>query len=430
MSHASPGRRQVAVVGAGVAGLTAAYLLQRGSDVTLYEAQGRLGGHAHTHDVAAAGRALAVDSGFIVYNERTYPTLCRLFRELGVRTRPSEMSMSVRCEGCGLAYAGARGLAGLIVQPTSVFRARYLAMLAQIPVFYRHARDLLSDAGDRQHTASPGPTLGQFLAAGRYSKYFVRHFAVPLVSAVWSCGPQVVTEYPARYLFAFLAQHGMLHVRRSVPWRTVEGGSRSYVEAVAKELCAVRTSAPVRSVCRHASGAAIRDEADTIREFDAVIIATHADQALRLLAHPSSAQRAVLGAFTYSRNETVLHTDGSVLPSRRAAQASWNYVQRSCAPARGQVQISYDMNRLQRLEVPAQVVVTLNGDERIRADRVLATMVYEHPIYTPAAVAAQAGLPSLNDGVLAFAGAYHGWGFHEDGCRSGVAAAHSLGVTW
>jgi len=429
VSHASPGRRQVAVVGAGVAGLTAAFLLQRGSDVTLYEAQGRLGGHAHTHDVAAAGRALAVDSGFIVHNERTYPMLCRLFRELGVRTRPSEMSMSVRCEGCGLTYAGARGLAGLIAQPTSVFRASYLAMLAQIPVFYRHARDLLA-GGDGQDAASPGPTLGQFLAAGRYSTYFVRHFAVPLVSAVWSCGPQAVTEYPARYLFTFLAQHGMLHVRRPVPWRTVEGGSRSYVEAVAKELHAVRTSAPVRSVHRHARRAAIRDEADAVREFDAVIIATHADQALQLLAGPSAAQRTVLGAFAYSRNQTVLHTDGSVLPGRRAAQASWNYVQPSCAPARGQVQISYDMNRLQRLRAPAPVVVTLNGGQRIRADRVLATMVYEHPIYTPAAVAAQAGLPSLNDGVLAFAGAYHGWGFHEDGCRSGVAAARSLGVTW
>jgi uncharacterized protein len=253
---------------------------------------------------------------------------------------------------------------------------------------------------------------------------------VPLVSAVWSCGPQVVTEYPARYLFTFLAQHGMLHVRRSVPWRTVEGGSRSYVEAVAKELHAIRTSALIRSVHRHACGATIRDEADTVREFDAVIIATHADQALRLLASPCSAQRAVLGAFAYSRNVTVLHTDGSVLPARRAARASWNYVQPSCAPARGQVQISYDMNRLQRLGAPAPVVVTLNGDERIKADRVLATMVYEHPICTPAAVAAQAGLASLNDGVLAFAGAYHGWGFHEDGCRSGVAAARSLGVTW
>jgi predicted NAD/FAD-binding protein len=371
-----------------------------------------------------------VDSGFIVHNEHTYPMLCRLFCELGVRTRPSEMSMSVRCEGCGLTYAGARGLAGLVAQPTSVFQPSYLAMLAQIPVFYRHARGLLASTRHGHAAASPGPTLGQFLRTRRYSTYFVRHFAVPLVSAVWSCGPQVVTEYPARYLFAFLAQHGMLHVRRSVSWRTVEGGSRSYVEAVAKELHAVRTSAPVRSVRRHAHGAAIRDEADTVREFDAVIIATHADQALHLLAAPSSAQRAVLGAFAYSRNKTVLHTDGSVLPGRRAARASWNYVQPSCAPARGQMQISYDMNRLQRLGASAPVVVTLNGDERIRADRVLATMVYEHPIYTPGAVAAQAGLPSLNDCVLAFAGAYHGWGFHEDGCRSGVAAARSLGVTW
>jgi len=434
MSRTAPARRQVAVIGAGVAGLTAAYLLQRGSDVTLYEEQDRLGGHAHTHDIAVADRALAVDSGFIVHNERTYPMLCRLFRELGVRTRPSEMSMSVRCEGCGLVYAGARGLAGLVAQPTWVRRPSYLAMLAQIPVFYRHARSLLANAGDGagsgQAAAVPGPTLGQFLAAGRYSAYFVSHFALPLVSAVWSCGPQMVSEYPARHLFTFLAQHGMLHVRPSVPWRTVEGGSRRYVNAVARELHAVRTSAPVRSVRRHACGAAIRDVADTVREFDAVVIATHADQALRLLADPNSTQRAVLSAFAYSRNQTVLHTDESVLPGRRAARASWNYVQPSCAPARGGVQISYDLNRLQRLGAAVPVVVTLNGGERIRTDRVLATMVYEHPVYTPAAVAAQAELPSLNDGVLAFAGAYHGWGFHEDGCRSGVAAARSLGVTW
>jgi predicted NAD/FAD-binding protein len=418
------------VVGGGVAGLTAAYLLQRGYDVTLYEAQARLGGHAHTHDIVSAGRALAVDSGFIVHNERMYPMLCHLFRELGIRTRPSEMSMSVSCGGCGLAYAGARGPAGLIARPTWVFRPSYLSMLAQIPVFYRRARDLLVTAGEGGDAAGPGPTLGQFLAAGRYSAYFVHHFAVPLVSAIWSCGPRVVTEYPARYLFTFLAQHGMLRVRRSVSWRTVVGGSRSYVEAVGKELNSVRTSAPVRSVSRQARGVVVRDEGDSVREFAAVVIATHAGQALRLLSAPSPLERAVLGAFTYSANDAVLHTDGSVLPSRRGARASWNYVQPSCSPTQAGVRISYDMNRLQGLGAATPVVVTLNGGGRIRADRVLATMVYEHPIYTPAAVAAQIRLPSLNDGVLAFAGAYHGWGFHEDGCRSGVAAARSLGMTW
>jgi len=430
MSYASPGRRQVAVIGAGVAGLTAAYLLQRESDVTLYEAQDRLGGHAHTHDVIAGGRSLAVDSGFIVHNEREYPMLCRLFRELGVATMPSEMSMSVRCEGCGLAYAGGRGLAGIVASPSVGHRRSYLAMLAQVPLFYRHARELLADNANGAAAASPDLTLGEFLSAGRYSTYFVRHFAVPLVSAVWSCGPQAVTDYPALYLFTFLAQHGMLQVRRSASWRTVRGGSRCYVEAVAKELHAVRTSAPVRAVSRRARGAAIRDEADIIREFDAVVIAAHADQALQILDEPTVAQRTVLGAFRYSRNETVLHTDGSELPRRRGARASWNYVQTSCVQSCGRVHVSYDMNRLQRLGAADPLVVTLNGGQRIRPEQVLASMVYEHPIYTPAAVAAQAGLPALSDGVLAFAGAYHGWGFHEDGCRSGVAAAQSLGVTW
>ena len=430
MNGPSRGSRQVAVVGGGVAGLTAAYILRQGSDVTLYEAQDRLGGHAHTHDVPCDNQVLAVDSGFIIHNERTYPMLCRLFGELGVRTRPSEVSMSVSCEGCGLSYAGARGPAGLIAQPARAFRASYLSMLAQVPAFYRRARDLLASYGRSRDATAMGPTLGQFLASGRYTAYFVQHFAVPLVSAVWSCGTAVVTEYPARYLFTFLAQHGMLHVRRSAGWRTVEGGSRTYVETLAGKLHAVRTSAPVRSVQRHGSGVAVRDQADTIREFDAVVIATHADQALCLLADPTRDQRAVLGAFTYSRNETVLHTDASFLPARRAVQASWNYVQPSCAPGHGPVRISYDLNRLQRLGATGPIVVTLNGDHGIRAERVLATMAYEHPIYTPTAVAAQTRLPALNDGVLAFAGAYHGWGFHEDGCRAGVAAARSLGAEW
>jgi uncharacterized protein len=423
-----PRPRQVAVIGSGVSGLTAAYLLRHDADVTLYEADDRLGGHAHTHDVWVPGRALAVDSGFIVHNERNYPMLCRLFRELGVRTTPTQMSMSVRCEQCGLAYAGARGFAGLVGQPRCVTRPRYLALLAHIPVFYRNARDLLS--GGCGHADYPEPTLGQFLASGGYSEYFIGHFVMPLVAAVWSCAPGEAEAYPARYLFTFLDQHGMLQIRRMIPWRTVEGGSRSYVEAIAKNLAAVRMSAPVRAVRRHARGAVVHDDSGTARDFDAVVVATHADQALRLLSSPTAAQRAILGAFTYSRNETSLHTDESVLPRQRAIRASWNYVQSSCAPALTSARISYDLNRLQRLSSPVPMVVTLNGRDRIQADRVLATMMYEHPVYTPAAVAAQADLGSLNDRVLAFAGAYHGWGFHEDGCRSGVLAAQSLGARW
>jgi predicted NAD/FAD-binding protein len=415
--------RRVAVVGSGVAGLTAAYLLQRHAEVTLYEADDRLGGHAHTHDVESAGRMLAVDSGFIVHNRRTYPNLLRLYEELGVATRPTEMSMSVRCEGCGLEYAGGRGPAGLFAQARASADPRYLALLAQVPMFHRRARRLI-EGGDE------ASTLGDFLRAGRYSRYFVHHFAIPVVAAVWSCAPDRALEYPARYLFTFLANHGALTVKGSPTWRTVVGGSRSYVERAAKNLTAVRTATPVRGIRRTSTGVAVRDDADAVDQFDAVVVATHADQALRLLEDATPAQRRVLGAFGYSRNETVLHTDGSVLPRAKGARASWNYLLPTCEPVPGAVRVSYDMNLLQGLDAPEPHVVTLNGDARIRPERVLARTVYEHPIYTPAALRAQRELPSLNDGVTAFAGAYHGWGFHEDGCRSGVEAAASLGVPW
>lgn len=419
-------RRRVAVVGSGVAGLTAAYVLQKQADVTLFEAAGRLGGHAHTHDVLGVdGRLLAVDSGFIVHNERTYPFLRRLFDELGVQTQPSEMSMSVRCAGCGLEYAGARGVAGLFAAPSSLVRGRYLRLLAEVPRFHRRARRLLADGAAGDHVS-----LQAFLAEGGYSRYFVGHFVTPLVSAVWSCAPQTSREYPARYLFEFLANHGMLSVSGSPQWRTVVGGSRSYVDRVAKELSAVVVSTPIRELSRSASGVLLRDDSDTVLSYDAAVVATHADEALGLLADASAAQREVLGAFRYSDNATVLHTDASVLPRRRGAAASWNYVLDACDTAADRVSVSYDMNRLQRLDAPGRYVVTLNDPGRIPDSAVLARMRYTHPIYTPAAVAAQRRLPSLNDSRLAFAGAYHGWGFHEDGCRSGVQAAAALGVSW
>jgi predicted NAD/FAD-binding protein len=273
-------------------------------------------------------------------------------------------------------------------------------------------------------------TLGEFLAAGGYSRYFVTHFAMPFVAAVWSCSPATALSYPAAYLFTFLDQHGLLSVTGSPPWRTVTGGSRSYVERVAKQLATVRTSAPVHAVRRFAGGAEVRYGADQAASFEAVVIATHPDQALGLLADPTPAEREVLGVFRYSRNATVLHTDRDLLPASRAVRASWNYALPSCAAAADQVRVSYYMNRLQRLAVSQDYIVTLNGAGQVRDDHVIARMEYEHPIYDRASVAAQRRLPELNDGVTAYAGAYHGWGFHEDGCRSGAAAAQSLGARW
>ncbi|MFP5023004.1 NAD(P)/FAD-dependent oxidoreductase [Pseudonocardia phyllosphaerae] len=421
------GRPTVAVVGSGVSGLTAAYLLAPSHDVTLYEADDRTGGHAHTHELAAAdGRTTRVDTGFIVHNDRTYPNLLRLFDELGVPTQDSDMSMSVRCEGCGLEYAGARKLGGLFPQASNLFRRpAYLQMLGEVVRFHRHARRVLEspDAGD--------VTLGAFLAIGGYSRYFVEHFMIPVVSCVWSAGAAISLDYPARYLFTFLHHHGMLGIGGSPQWRTVTGGSRSYVDRIVKQLPAVRTSTPVRSVLRTPAGVEIRDDADDVAGFDRVVIATHPDQALALLADPSADERDVLGAFTYSRNETWLHHDTGVLPTRRGARASWNYLKPACGDASDSpVLVSYDMNRLMRLTDPESWVVTLNGRDRVAPDTVVARMTYEHPVYTPTSVAAQRRLPELNTPVTAYAGAYHGWGFHEDGCASGVRAARALGVAW
>ncbi|MEU8076047.1 FAD-dependent oxidoreductase [Catellatospora citrea] len=418
-------RRRVAVVGSGVSGLTAAYVLQKVCDVTLFEADDRLGGHAHTHDVAAGGRMFGVDSGFIVHNDRTYPLLRRLFSELGVATQETEMSMSVRCGGCGLEYAGAKGLYGLLARPANLTDLRFVPMLAQVRRFHRQARALL-----KAPAVGTEPTLGEFLAAGGYSEHFTAHFVVPLVSAVWSCGPHLVRAYPARYLFTFLANHGMLSVKGSPVWRTVVGGSRTYVDLITKQITDVRTSTPVRSLVRAGSGVQVHDLTGDAHVFDAVVVATHADQALKLLAEPTSVEREVLGAFGYARNHTVLHTDARLLPRRAAARASWNYFLPGCAPAAGDVLVSYDMDRLQRLDGGPGFVVTLNGGARLDPDAVVARMSYRHPVYTPATLVAQRRLPELDDGRIVFAGAYHGWGFHEDGCRAGVAAAARLGASW
>ncbi len=423
-SPATGSRPILAVVGGGVSGLTAGYLLQRRYEVHLFEADNRLGGHAHTHDVAlSTGQVAGLDSGFLVHNARTYPNLLRLFADLGVATQESEMSMSVRCDGCGLEYAGAKGLSGLFAHPSAALRPRYLAMLAQVKMFHRRAKAVLASSDDAQ-------TLAEFLAAGRFTRYFADHFLLPLVAAVWSCGFDGARNYPARYLFRFLDNHGMLSVTGSPQWRTVVGGSRNYVERAAKNLSAVHTATPVRAVTRHQEGVQIRDDADQIHTVDRVVIATHPDQTLALLADPTADESRLLSAFAHVPSHAVLHTDRSLLPRSPRARASWNYRMDSCASDDDRVRISYDLKRLQRITDPADYVVTLNGGDAIDPARVLAEMTYAHPTYTRASVAAQLELPALNTGRTAYAGAWQGWGFHEDGCVSGVRAAESFGAGW
>lgn len=411
------------MIGSGVAGLTAAYLLSRSDDVTLYEADDRLGGHAHTHQVPIWGGEIAgVDSGFIVHNDRTYPLLQRLFAELEVPTRATEMSMSITDAASGIAYAGGKGVRGFVARPRQLARPDFVRMLLTVKQFHRDARAHLDDSPIDDVT-----TFGEFVAARRYPRSFVELYAVPLVACVWSSGGGDAMAYPARYLFEFLAHHGMLSVGGSPQWRTVVGGSATYVQAVAARIGAVRTSAPVQSVERHPDGVDLLVAGGRERH-DRVVVATHADQALRLLARPTPAESEVLGTCRYSTNQTVLHRDSSILPSEPGIRASWNF-RTTRDPGRPPV-VTYWMNLLQGIDPASPLLVTLNAPDLVDPATVIATMTYEHPVYTPQSVAAQRRLSELSTETTTFAGAYHGWGFHEDGCRSGVAAAEHFGASW
>ena len=409
---------RVAVIGSGVAGLVAAYACSGMAHVTLYEADQRLGGHADTHDVVEGDRKLAIDTGFIVHNHRTYPTLIRIFDELGITTQDSEMSMSIVDDLTGIGWAGARGFRGLLPDARHLRDPAHLRMLLDIPRFHRRARRLL-------RSTDSDLTLGEFLEAGRFSDHFVRHFAEPLVAAVWSCDPRLARRYPARYLFRFLAHHGMLSVTGSPTWRTVTGGSREYVTRVAERLDEIRLGAPVLEVVEHADGVVVRDGRGASRSYDKVVVATHPHQALALLGSATDTQRAVLGALTYSANTALLHTDLSLLPVRDHVRASWNF--RRTTEADAPVTVTYDLTRLQRLDTDVHYLVTLGGEHLVDPSTVIARREYEHPLYTPTSVAAQRRLGEIETARIAFAGAYHGWGFHEDGAAAGLAAAQRLG---
>ncbi len=429
--------RRIAVVGSGVAGLTAAHVASRTAEVTLYEADDRLGGHADTHQVTdvlpdGTEQVLGIDTGFIVHNPRTYPVLLRMLAELGVATQPSEMSMSISDEQTGLEWAGALGRRGLFPSRDVLRRPRYLAMLVEIPRFHRRAKAVVAHARTpAEPSVTDDVTLRTFLEQGRFSSYFVRHFMEPLVAAVWSCDPEVALDYPARYLFTFLEHHGMLGVFGSPQWRTVTGGSHAYVEKVAAGLGDVRLGTKVTSVLETADGVEVTDGNGDVATYDGVVVATHPGQALALLAEPTPLQREVLAAMPYSANTALLHTDESLLPRATDARASWNFRRPRTEDSRpGEVMVTYDLTRLQRLPTDRHYLVTLGGEHVVDPATVIARREYEHPLYDPTSVAAQARLPEISSDRLAFAGAYHGWGFHEDGARSGLTAVERLGLEW
>lgn len=414
--------RSIAVIGSGISGLAAAYALSGNSKVTIFEAEDRLGGHAHTHAVDAGdGRVIGVDSAFLVYNDRTYPTLCRLFDELAVTGNDTEMSMSIRNDATGLEYAGSRGIGGLFAS-SRTYRPSHLWMLVEIKRFHRAAIALLqqSDPDDVQ-------PLSEFLASHDFSEYFVTNFITPLVAAVWSCPSDDALNYPARSLFTFLHHHGMLSVFGSPRWRTLAGGSATYVDRIAARVDEVFTRSPVYSLRRLHDGVIVETWGRGRRLFDAAVVAVHPDQALRLLDQPTAQERRVLGSIPYSTNHAQLHTDETILPRHRRARASWNY---RIAGGRPGVLVTYDVSRLMRLTADRRYLVTLGGSALVDPDAVIAEMTYQHPLFTPESVAAQRLLPTLNDGRIVYAGAYHGWGFHEDGAASGVRAARRLGADW
>lgn len=411
------------MVGSGVSGLTAAYLLRETAHVTLYEASARTGGHVHTHRTTLAdGSAAAVDSGFIVCNDRTYPTLLGLFDELGVSVRPTEMSMGIGCDGCGLAFVGGRGLRGVFAQRRRILDRGFWRLLLSVRRFQRLALRHLADDVDSEET------YGDFLVRHGFDGFFVSHYAVPVVSCVWSSGHDDALRYPAGYLFAFLDNHGFLRPRDAPRWYVVEGGSSSYVDKILETLDVVVTATAVTGVTRHEEGVTLTGSTGELGTYDAVVVATHADEALGLLADATALEKEVLGAFGYARNEAVLHRDESALPSNRAARGGWNYRMGACGARDERVQVSYWMNRLQHHDESSPLVVTLNPDPTRPPGAVIAEMTYTHPVYTAPAHAAQRRLPELATDQIAFAGAYHGWGFHEDGCRSGAAAARRLGA--
>ena len=403
---------KIAIVGSGVSGLTAAYLLKDIHKVTLYEADNRYGGHAHTHAVDGMG----IDSGFIVHNERTYPILLRIFKELNIPTQITEMTMSIDCKGCGLQYVGGRGAKGILAKPIKLLDPRFVMMLIEVPKFYNAAKKLLADSNPKQLT------WGEFLKINKFSNYFVKHYAIPVVSCVWSSGDGDSLEYPAKHLFEFLNHHGMLELGNSPIWKTVIGGSKNYVEAILNLIPDKRLEKVV-TVKRFTDHVEVNGES-----FDFAILATHANSALEILTDADTQESANLAAVSYSKNKTVLHTDNSVLPTPNKARASWNYSMKNCKDNSSQVLVSYWMNLLMNLPSKKDYVVTLNGN--IPSEKVIATMEYEHPVFTVESLNAAEFLRNAGGERLAFAGAHLGWGFHEDGARSGVAAARKFGATW
>jgi uncharacterized protein len=412
-------RGKIAVIGTGIAGLTAARLLDPAHDVTVYEASDRIGGHTNTIRVDDPRGERWVDTGFIVHNDRNYPTFTALLAELGVATDDSEMGMSIATADGGFEFANTRR--GLFAQRSNLLRPGFWRLIRDQLRFNREVRPLAGRAD--------APTVGEFLRDSGYSREFYERAIVPEVSAVWSADPAAISEFPLGFLAEFLDNHGQLQLAGRPQWKTIEGGSRVYVERLLEQFTGrVLAGAPVRSIERREDGVRIAAAGVDPELFDAVVIATHSDQALAMLDQPNAGEREILGAMAYQANEAVLHTDASLMPKRRRAWASWNFhLDEPGAEPASRTAVTYWMNNLQQLDAERDYFVSLNLAERIGDDRVIETIEYEHPVITHSSVSAQARWSEISGADrIHYCGAYWRWGFHEDGCWSAIRACQPL----
>lgn len=411
------GRQKIAVIGTGIAGNLAAFRLAPEHDITVYEADSRIGGHTNTVDVVAAGKRWAVDTGFIVFNNATYPNFIALLDELGVESQDSNMSFSMRNERNGLEYNGA-SLNTLFAQRRNLLRPSFYRMLRDILRFNREALALLNEP---RNTI----TLGDYLKKNGYSREFVDHYIVPMGAAIWSATPDGMGTVPAGFFVRFLYNHGLLSIDDRPTWRVIKGGSNNYVEKlVAGHRDRIRLNSPVQWIRRHPEHIEVKAKGAGVERYDQVFLACHSDQALRMLADPTPQERDVLGAIEYQKNEAVLHTDTSLMPRRRLAWAAWNYhIPAVAGMPKGRVALTYNMNILQSLKAPVQFCVTLNHRQAIDPDKIIRVINYSHPIFTERAVAAQKRHRDINGARRTyFCGAYWRYGFHEDGVLSAMNA--------
>ena len=409
---------KIAIIGSGISGLTAAHYLRERHDITVFEANAYIGGHTNTLDVELDCERHRIDTGFIVFNDWTYPNFIRLLDEIGVPSQPTDMSFSVRCDLTGLEYNGSN-LNGLFAQRRNLLRPRFYLMLRDILRFNRESLALLESDNEEL-------TIGEYLREAKYSREFVDHYLFPMGSAIWSCPPDTFSQFPIRFVVEFYRNHGLLSVTKRPVWRVIQNGSRTYVEALTRPFRdRIILNCPVQSVRRTPEGIEVHSATRGYEQFEHVVFACHSDQALQLLADPTATESELLGAFPYEANTAVLHTDSSVLPRRRRAWAAWNYHIQSAASDKATV--TYNMNILQGLRSQNVFCVTLNGADHIKPQRIIQQIAYHHPIYTTRRAAAQRRHNELIDANdTSFCGAYWGNGFHEDGVNSALAVCQLL----